>query len=133
MNYTMGTIDWTTAKKLVTTNTWHAHLVQTVYEHNKKGRKIEIIEDTTRLSLLRISGEFLMRAFIESDIPKSDLNIINIMQMSIKAISLADITTTDGLSITSNAWKLLSSKGIHDKLVWPRKPPQFTTQQIHTW
>ena len=60
MNYTMGTIDWTTTKELVTTNTWHAHLVHTVYEHNKKSRKIEIIEDTTRLSLLRINDEFLM-------------------------------------------------------------------------
>ena len=41
MNYTMGTIDWKKAKELVTTNTWHSHLVHTVYEHNKKGRQIE--------------------------------------------------------------------------------------------
>ena len=70
MNYTMGIIDWTTAKELVTTNTWHAYLVQTVYEHNKKGRKIEVIEDTTRLSLLQINDNFLMRAFIKSGIKK---------------------------------------------------------------
>ena len=83
MNYTMGTIDWTKAKELVTTNTWHAHLVHTVYEHNKAGRKIEVIEDTTRLFLVRINDDFLMQAFIESNYKTSDPKMINIMRMSI--------------------------------------------------
>jgi hypothetical protein len=59
--------------------------------------------------------------------------MININRMSIKAFSLADITTSDGCSITSNAWKLLSSNGLQDALEWPRKPPQFTVKQIDTW
>jgi hypothetical protein len=46
---------------------------------------------------------------------------------------VADITTPDGISITSKAWKLLSSNGIQDNLEWQRKPPHFTEKQINTW
>ena len=59
-----------------------------------------------------------------------DLNILNIMRMSIKAISLSDICTTDGKFFTYNAWNLIGSNGLREDYDWPRNPGKFTDAQI---
>lgn len=61
-----------------------------------------------------------------------ELNILNIIQMSIKEMSLLDIFTTDEKTFTNNAQNLIDSNGLQNKYDWPRKPEKFTNKQIVT-
>ena len=51
-----------------------------------------------------------MQEFIKVKVPESQLEIVNIMRMSIRATTLSDICTTEGRSITSQAWSLISEQ-----------------------
>ena len=56
------------------------------------------------------------------------------MRMSIKAISLADIVTSNGFKISQNAFLLLSSNGLKKQgFDWPNSPPKFTKKQVECW
>ena len=56
-----------------------------------------------------------MLSFIEQGFRKAELSILNHMQMSIKAISLADIVTSNGFKISQNAFLLLASNGLREQ------------------
>lgn len=47
-----------------------------------------------------------MQVFFSSMVKKDDLSILNTMRLSIEAVSLANIVTSDGRRFTSQAWKL---------------------------
>jgi len=80
------------------------------------------------IPLLQQNDIFIMKAFILENI--EELNILNIMRMSIKVISLSDICTVDGKTFTYNAWNLIDNNGLCNEYDWPRKPEQFTIAQI---
>ena len=140
---TMELIPWDQAKMYLT-ECWYRHLIEFVQEVNKVPsnllqssaptiKKIEVIEDFVKMPTLRKGDAFLMNAFIRAKIPKKDLNIINMMRMSIKALTLADIATADGKYISTQAWNLISSNKLRDHYDWPRKPPNFSRNQIKVW
>ena len=64
-----------------------------------------------QLELLQQLDKFLMLSFIEQGYRK-ELLLLNEMRMSIQAISLADIVTSNGFKISRNAFLLLSSNGL---------------------
>ena len=74
-----------------------------------------------------------MQEFIKAKVPACQLEIINIMRMSIKASTLSDICTAEGRSITNQAWSLINSNGLREDYDWPRKPNKFSTDQIKIW
>ena len=74
-----------------------------------------------------------MEAIVQSNIDPNQLLILNIMRMSIHAITLSDICTTDGDKFTKNAWDLKGSNGLRDNYQWPRPPPHFSKKQIELW
>ena len=75
-----------------------------------------------------------MFSFIKQGYRKAELSILNHMQMLIKAISLADIVTSNGFKISQNALLLLSSNGLREEgFEWPNAPPKFTNLQRNKW
>ena len=75
-----------------------------------------------------------MKEFVESNhIKDGDLRILNIMRMSIKAVTLSDICNLEGTKITSRSWYLQGSHETQKNQVWPRNPPKFTERQKKLW
>ena len=74
-----------------------------------------------------------MLSFIEQGFRKTELTILNHMQMLIKAISLADIVTSEGLKISQNAFLLLANNGLREQFKWSNAPPKFTKKQLECW
>ena len=73
---------------------------------NKDSPIIEIIDTSHHMQLSRINDVFIMQHFIDLDIAPNDLLLLNEMRMSIRALTLADIVTSDGKRITATAWRL---------------------------
>ena len=101
--------------------------------NNGQPHRIELIENFATIPYLRKNDSFIMKQFITDINDPSKLKILNIMRMSIKAITLSDICTPDGHFFTSNAWNLKESNGLREDYDWPRKPPAFTDAQIKCW
>ena len=74
-----------------------------------------------------------MSCFIQRGFRNYELYILNQIRMSIKAILLANIVTSDGTKIFQNIFLLLSSNGLRDHYQWPKAPPSFTTSQLAYW
>ena len=74
-----------------------------------------------------------MEEFVKSDIDTNKLTILNIMRMSIKAITLSDICDADGWNFISRAWLLQGSNGLREDHEWPRNLPNFTNNQKKLW
>ena len=72
-------------------------------------------------------------SFIEQGFRRAELSILNHMQMSIKAISLADIVTSNKFEISQNAFLLLASNGLREQFEWPNAPPKSTKKQVECW
>jgi hypothetical protein len=51
------------------------------------------------------------------------------MQMSIRAVSVADIASATGKTINSLSWELLQGNSLREHYDWPRDPPSFTSTQ----
>ena len=79
---------------------------------NKAAPIIEVIEDATFMEIEQNNDRFLMQEFIDAGINKNDLKIINLIRMSIKAITIADIATADRKTILYNAWHGIESNGL---------------------
>ena len=76
---------------------------------NDPAERIELIEDTPLMPSLRINDWYIMKEFLDAGVKDNDLKILNYMRMKIKAVTLSDITTPNGRSITFDAWNLIGS------------------------
>lgn len=74
-----------------------------------------------------------MQEFVKAGVPETQLEIINIMQMSIRAMTLSDICMEEERSITNQAWTLVNSNEIREEYDWSRKPNEFSSNQIIIW
>ena len=119
--------------KEYSTNCWYKHLVEWIQDTNKYRQLIEVVDNVPCLLKLRLNDTFLMQAFIEAKIDSTELELINIIRMSIQAVTITDIATADGRKITHNAWHALSSNHLRTGLDWPRAPARFTKTQIEVW
>ena len=124
---TLGNLNYQVAMKYLTPS-WYGNLAKFVSSQvlDVKGKFIQ-------LELLRQSDKFLMLSFIKRRYC-SELLLLNEMMMSIQAISLADIVTSNGFKISQNAFLLLSSNGLRKEgFDWPNSPPKFTKKQVGSW
>ena len=103
---------------LYVTDCWYKTLWIFALEH-----PLQIHEDYLNVSILREGDQFLMQAFADNSFRGQELEWLNIMRMSIKAIILADIVTADGTAITHQAYLLKHSNGLRDDLDWPKATP----------
>ena len=101
--------------------------------YNKYRQLIKVIDNVPRLLTLRLNDTFLMQGFIAAKIDSKDLELINIIRMSVEAVTVADIATADGRKISHNAWHALSSNHLRTGYNWPREPERFTKSQIEVW
>jgi hypothetical protein len=112
---TSGTIKWKIVKAY-TTPAWYGGILDFISDH-----PIEIIEDYPQLG------------FIDAGYRKLDLKILNFMQMSLRAVTVADIASSTGETINHLSWELEQGNGLRKQYDWPRDPPSFTTTQIALW
>ena len=61
-----------------------------------------------KIALLQQNNDYIMLRLIEHRHQKQDLYILNQMQIALHTISLTDITTSDSLMISQNAFLLMS-------------------------
>ena len=94
---------------------------------------LDVRDNFSQLQFLRQSDRFIMLSFIEQEFRKMQLSILNHMQMSIKAISLADIVTSNGLKLFQNSFLLLSNNGLREQFEWPNAPPKFKKKEVKYW
>ena len=74
-----------------------------------------------------------MLSFIKQGYCKAELSLLNHIQMSIIAISLVDIVTSNEFEISQNVFLLLSSNGLREQFDWPNSPPKFMKKQVECW
>ena len=74
-----------------------------------------------------------MQGFIDAGYRKNQLKILNFMRMSLRAISVADIAASSGLTINHLAWELLQGNSLREHYDWPRDPPSFSKPQKELW
>ena len=124
---TLGNLNYKVAMEYLTPY-WYGHLAKFV-----SSQVLDVTGKFSELQLLRQSDRFLMLNFIKQGYCK-ELSLLNYMRMSIKAISLVDIVTSNGFKIFLNALLLLSSNGLRKQgFDWPNSPPKFTKKQVEYW
>ena len=124
---TLGNLNYQVAKNYLTPS-WYRNLAKFI-----SSQVLDVKGKFTQLELLGQSDKFLMLSFIEQGYRK-ELLLLNEMRMSIQAISLADIVTSNGFKISQNAFLLLSSNGLRKAgFDWPKSPPSFTKKQVECW
>ena len=124
---TLGDLNYQVTMKYLTPS-WYRNLATFV-----SSQVLDVKGKFVQLELLRQSDKFLMLSFIKQGYRK-ELLLLNEMRMSIQAISLADIVTSNGFKISQNAFLLLSSNGLRKEgFEWPNSPPKFTKKQVECW
>ena len=129
LNGTLATILWEKVKKYVT-NTWYGYLADFVSECNERiegnaQKRIDIIDNIELIPCFRESDCMIMHAFIKAGVHDEHLEILNIMRSSIKAVTLSDICTPQGRSITQQSWILSASNRLREDYDWPRTTNGF--------
>ena len=84
--------------------------------------KLDITEDYDDLPLLRQKDEYLMIAFVEEGFRNADLKALNFVKKFLQAVTLADISTTDGTRICIQAYDVVLSNGLRKGIEWPNTP-----------
>ena len=113
-SFDIADIQWERTKNY-TSQAWYEYLVEFINECNKETKQyqhhcIEIKENLPKLPLLRVNDRYIMKEFVESKVIKDgDLRLLNIIRMSIKAVTLSDICNLEGTKITSRSWYLQGS------------------------
>ena len=124
---TLDNLNYQVAKTYLTPS-WYGNLAKFV-----SSQALDVKGKFIQLELLRQSDKFLMLSFIKQGYRK-ELFLLNEMRMSIQAISLADIVTSNGFKISQNAFFLVSSNGLRNVgFIWPNSPPKFTKKQMESW
>lgn len=85
------------------------------------------------MSLLQKNDCMIIQEFIEAKVADNNLELLNIMHPSIKAITLSDSCTAEGRTTTFQAWTLTSSNELREDYDWPRVPTKFSEAQIKIW
>ena len=78
-------------------------------------QELDIKDNFDIIALLCQNGDYIMLWFIEQGYCKQELYILNQMGMFLHAISLSDITTSNRLTISQNAFLLLSSNLLQEE------------------
>ena len=118
---TLDTLNWKVAMDYLTP-CWYGHLAKFV-----SSQAFDARGTFSQLQLLRQSDRFIMLSFIKQGYRTTELSILDHMRKSIKAISFADIVTSNRLKLSQNAFLISSSNGLREEgFDWPNTPPKFT-------
>jgi hypothetical protein len=74
-----------------------------------------------------------MEKFVENGYVGKDLTSLNYVRKFLKAITLADIATTNGVYISRNAFEARSGNRLREGLGWPRVPAELPQSFIMLW
>ena len=125
--FSLGTVNWDIIGEYVTPS-WFGHLAKFV-----SAQELDRKDNFHLLKLLRQHDDYIMLHFIEQGYNEQELSILNQMQMFLHVISLSDITTSNGLAVSQNAFLLLSSNFLREEYKWPLSPPSFSNKQKQLW
>ena len=115
--FTLGDCDYSKYSSY-TTDCWYKAVWRFVAKY-----PISVHEDYPDPPLLRHGDSHLMVLFVRSGFAGHDLYILNLLRMRLRAITVADIATPDGLCVTHQAFLLQHSNHLRDHYDWPREIP----------
>ena len=113
----MGTTDFDRYSRYLTPS-WLLSTWNYVHTHG-----ITLLADVPDLPLLRDNDSYLMDLFTTSGFTGSQLALLNQIRLRLRVITVADITTPDGLHITPQAFLCERGNGLREHLSWPRPLP----------
>ena len=96
--------------------TWMTHLWEFLDNNG-----IELRHDIV-LPLLRQHDSFIMRRAVEAKFTFSKLDAINRCRLYLQVLTLSEIVTADGETITEKAWSGIRDSTIKSPYRWPRQP-----------
>ena len=96
---------------------------------------LEITEDYQNMPILREKDVYLMESFVEAGYRNSDLKSLNFVWKYLQAVTLADIASSDGKSISFDSYEVQEGNGLRKDLVWPKTPTreQMPRKFITLW
>jgi hypothetical protein len=92
---------------------------------------IFLVDTSPTLPLHAANDVYLMQSFADAGYRNHDLIVLNQCRMYLKVISLADLVTADGVSITQDAYNGKRNR-VRD-LGWPRLPPSLPRTSWNLW
>ena len=92
-----------------TSKSWYRHVARSTCH-----LPISIAEDFPDVPLLRQNDSYIMAAFIKAGYKNKDLYQPNIIRMFLKAVTIADIATADGRSISYDTYMVKNSNSLRD-------------------
>ena len=95
--------------------------------------KIETRDTAAKLNEQRTHDRFLMLEFVRAGIRGTDLARLNICRMFLHTITLADVCTVDGTSVTRDAWLGTRDPGSCTEFLWPRVQSRLPTSYWTLW
>ena len=98
------------------------------------GNSIKLKDNTPFIPLGREEDKILMEHFMLQGYKGIELRNINCCRLYLKVITLADITSGDGKTITKEAWdvKKVDTQNRHNNFEWPNWD-SISTTAIATW
>ena len=124
--FTLGECDYTLYSPYVT-DCWYKSVWKFAFTHS-----ISIREDFPDPPPLRHKDSYLMSHFVSAGFRGQDLALLNLIRLRLRAITVSDIATPDGLSITHQAFLLQHSNHLRHCYDWPRDLP-VSPRQLVLW
>ena len=94
---------------------------------------ISIEDNFGTLPLRRVDDEFLMSNFVIAKYPSGQLKKLNECRCFLHAITLADISTMSGKSISWEAYNGVRAPQFLHNYEWPRDPPRLSKDHWDLW
>jgi hypothetical protein len=113
---------------MLATNCWLKTVWEFLWDENLG------MEDTCKnLALARKDDQFLMATFSRYGFAGKDLLVLNRCRMFLQAVTLSDITTADGISITPQSWAGSREIERGTGFIWPRQPRELSSADWSLW
>jgi hypothetical protein len=113
---------------VLATNCW----IQTLWQYCSNN-ELTVHDTCPKLQTARHRDRFLVDLFVTFGYSGNQLIKLNECRMWLKAITVADVTTVDGIFITHHAWEgTRDSHRCHDYL-WPRLQPKLGNSHWDLW
>ena len=108
--------DYDKYEDLILTESWIQHTWRFMSQYD-----MQVYDDTRQIPTAREFDEVIMDTFIEAGITGTRLYRANRCRIFLQALTLADITTGDGIFITKEAWSGERSRSTcrHNSFEWP--------------
>ena len=96
--------------------TWMTHLWEFLDRYGLR------IQHDIELPLLRHHDSFIMRQAVDAKFSPSQLDAINRCRLYLQVLTVAELATADGESLTDKAWNGIRDTSITSPYIWPVQP-----------